>query len=480
MTMPAAVSEKTAPCRNLLLATLLVLAVIALKWPVLEMPYYWDEAGAYFNPARWLAGRSLLDLLPGRHPAEMFFGHPPLLYLLVACLFKLFGHTPPISHLVIAIFAAQGLFYTYRLGELLFGSGVGIGAALLLMAWPLYFAQSGMLLGDIPVTALVCGTVYYYLRRCSLGYLLFGAAAVLVKEHAALLLLMLLLFDRFVTTEQSRLFRGKLFQWLPLVILGVFFGVQKLATGAFLPNPFFNNNPLIHTSAASLAFKIAFANYWAFFAQGRFLLTLVIAVTIWRKRETLPRVLVLFALIIFSYVAAYSFIYFIPRYILIVTPFLCLMGSASLHYLVPDRLHYAAGIAVLALVSMFFPDLKHRGNDNFETSMQYLEVISVQQQAAAFLERSYPGALVSAPWPLSASLAEPAYGYLHHPLRMTGIDGPWTLLLATPQADKVQSEAIERIVRKGGLEQVAHFERAGKMVDVFRRAVPDSGLESML
>jgi hypothetical protein len=450
------------------------MAVIALKWPTLHIPYYWDEAGAYFNPSLWLSSRELIDAFPGRHPAEMFFGHPPLLYLLMGGLFKLFGPAPAVAHALMILFAALGILYTYRLGVLLFSRDIAIGAAILLLATPLFFAQAGMFLGDIPVAASGVAAVYYYFRRSRCQYLLFATAAVLMKEHAALLIVMLLLYDCCTLSGPTAENRSKLLYGVPLVILGIFFLTQKLTTGSFLPNPYFNSNPFFSLSVEKIIFKIAFANYWAFFAQGRFLLTLVIVMAVWRFRKSLPAGFFLFIMIVGSYVAAYSFIYFIPRYILIITPFICLSGSASLALLLKDRFRYAAAVVLLSLTSSLLPDIRSRGYDNFETSMQYLDVVSIHQQAGTYLQRVSSGGLIYAPWPLSSVWADIAFGYVATPLSMTtDPNSPWQYIVFTPQADRAQAEAIDGLIRKGGMKRIARFERSGKEVEVFSRNATD-------
>jgi 4-amino-4-deoxy-L-arabinose transferase-like glycosyltransferase len=467
----SSVAERAASSRKVFVPVFLVLAVIALKLPVLHTPYYWDEAFAYFNPSLWLSSHEFVDAFPGRHPAEMFFGHPPLLYLIMACLFKVFGHAPVVAHVPIIMFAAMGVLYTYKLGDLLFGRDIGIGAAVVLFSSPLYFTQSGMFLGDIPVAACSVATVYYYLRNNSFRYLLLGTSAVLIKEHAALLILILVLYDHFNLSGQVVTLRRKFIHAFPLCILGIFFLLQKLLTGRFLPNPYFYSNSFISMSIAKLAFKIAFANYWAFFAQGRFLLTMVSLLAAWRFRTSLPGYFLLFTMIIGSYVAAYSFIYFIPRYIIVVMPFICLIGSSSLALLFKERFRYAAALTVLVSVSILFPDIRNRGN--LETTMQYLDVVSIHRQAATFLERTASGELIYAPWPISSVWAEAAFGYVKTPLNMTmDPNSPWKYVVLTDQADKAQAKTMDIMIRRDGLDNVAHFECSGKVLDVFSRRSP--------
>src|SRR6185369_6661141 len=464
--------DKSSRIITVLVPLVLVLLVVVLKLPVLHTPYYWDEAGAYFAPSLWLSSRDLVDAFPGRHAAEIFFGHPPLLYLSTAFLFKLFGPAPAVAHLPIILFAAFGVLYTYKTGVLLFSREIGIGAAVMLISSPLYFTQSGMFLGDIPVAACSVAAVFYYLRRSSYRYLLFGTVAVLIKEHAALLILLLVLYEFRKSSGDAAINRRRLLLSAPLMILGIFFLMQKLMTGSFLPNPYFNSNPFLSIAPSKLAFKIAFVNYWAFFAQGRFLITMVIMIAVWRFRRSLPEAFPLFALIIGGYVAAYSVIYFIPRYILIVMPFICLLGSASLALLVQNKLRFAAAVAAFALTFIHIPDLRSRGYDNFETSMQYLDVVSIHRQAASFLEQAGSGELIYAPWPLSSVWAKTDYGYLKTPLKMTSdSNSSWKYVVQTPQADRAQVEAIGVLISRGGLVNVAHFECSGKVIDILSRKV---------
>lgn len=460
-----------------LVPIVIVLLVIVFKLPTLQTPYYWDEAGAYFAPSLWLSCRDLLDLLPGRHPAGMFFGHPPLLYFLMAVLFKLFGHSPVVAHLPIVLFAAAGALYTFKLGEFLFDRKVGVGGAALLVAAPLYFAQAGMFLGDIPAAACGVATVYYYVRKSHYRYLLFGTAAVLIKEHAALLILVLMLFDCPRLSMQIVTIRTRLWHSLPLLMLGIFFIMQKLMAGSFLPNPYFASNPFLAISPAAFAFKLAFVNYWAYFAQGRFMLAIVTLLAAWRFRRSLPGSFPLLAAIIGSYLAAYSVIYCLPRYILVILPFICLLGSASLAFLVKGELRYAAALTALMLTGFFAPDLKGSAQNNFETSMQYKDVVSIHRQAAAYLERNASGELIYAPWPLSVVWTKADYGYLKMPLKMTADPhSSWKYVALPQQADRAQVEAIEALIGKSSVDKVAHFESNGKVIDLFSRRDSAQGI----
>ena len=46
-------------------------AVLALKWATLSVPYYWDES-VWVSGAYWLSSKHLFRVIPGLHPAPVF------------------------------------------------------------------------------------------------------------------------------------------------------------------------------------------------------------------------------------------------------------------------------------------------------------------------------------------------------------------------------------------------------------------------
>jgi hypothetical protein len=137
--------------------------VILLKLPTLARPAYWDEMG-WVSQAHWLSERNLLRALPGLRPPWMFWGHPPALHLTLAALWKLLGPSMSVAHLLIAGFAALGVCGTFLLARLLYNEKTAFFSALFLLLSPLYLAQSGMFLADIPVTSLGVLSIYLALR----------------------------------------------------------------------------------------------------------------------------------------------------------------------------------------------------------------------------------------------------------------------------------------------------------------------------
>lgn len=49
----------------------LLMIVLLFKANILDLPYHWDEMGAYITPSFWLSRGSLLRVMPGLHPRQM-------------------------------------------------------------------------------------------------------------------------------------------------------------------------------------------------------------------------------------------------------------------------------------------------------------------------------------------------------------------------------------------------------------------------
>jgi hypothetical protein len=61
-------------------------------FPLLRLPYFWDEAGYYVPAARdlWLTG----TLIPHSTPSN---AHPPLVMAYLALAWKIFGYSPLVT-----------------------------------------------------------------------------------------------------------------------------------------------------------------------------------------------------------------------------------------------------------------------------------------------------------------------------------------------------------------------------------------------
>jgi len=106
---------------DILYSILLFLLIILLKYPVLNLPYYWDDMNYVISTVDYIYNNSFTPFL-----WEYSLGHPPFFFLFVGGLFKVFGNSTLIAHLSIILFSFLTLLFTYLIGKKLFNRKVGI------------------------------------------------------------------------------------------------------------------------------------------------------------------------------------------------------------------------------------------------------------------------------------------------------------------------------------------------------------------
>jgi 4-amino-4-deoxy-L-arabinose transferase-like glycosyltransferase len=444
---------------DILIGVLLFLTVFISKVNILSLPYHWDELGAYIRPTHWLAHGSLLRIIPGLHPPDRFFGHPPVFYLSLAALFKMAGEEMWISHVFVVVFSFLAVYFTYLLGCHLCNRATGILASLFLFFTPLYFAQSGMATPEPLVTALGVMCVYFFLRRRYRAYLLLGFFAVMVKETSAAVIAAILIYFIWNEENRQRITVRSLQYAAPLLALLIFFFMQKIATGMFLPNPYFKSHPFVMITRESLK--------WGLYSQNRIILTCAILANfavhkkaIWKKEFTL------FLLILLFYIGTFTFIYFLPRYILSTLPFFCLLGAYSVVSLFND-VKIQLVIAAIVLVSFLIKiHGTGTGYGSFETDMQYVDVVTTHKESCRYVEENFPEKHILALWSLSLELTEPYLGYVKKPIQISSFQDSYDVILYTPQGSR-ENEKLRELIGIRNMPLDRRFEKNGKYVEVY-------------
>jgi len=447
-------------------ATLLGLFVMA-KLPALSTPYYWDEAAAYVTPALWLAEEGLRHALPGGHPPTRFFGHPPGIYLALAAIYRTFGHSIWITHAVAVGLATVSLFLTFRVGQMIAGPAAGLLAALLLVLSPLFFAQAGLLHGDMTVTALgLCATLFYLQGRTRL-YLVAAIALVLCKETGVAIVAAISAHHLAFRRERPRRAREAVLLALPALALVAFFVVTWMATGRLLNNPYFAEHALADVSVET--FRTV--SGWLFERQGRWILVVVTALTVFEPpRLARRRDIALMAMLILPYWAAFSVIYFLPRYLLAAFPYVCIIAATAMVALARRTvlIPIAALIGLAAIFAREVPgDFDVPGN--YETNLGYIDVVHVHAATARWLESNHANARIGAAWPLSMDLSRPALGYVAKPLHVVHVeDGREDVeLLAWTAQGGPENHAILTRARAEQWHLLERFGQGAKVAVVF-------------
>ncbi len=456
--------------RDAALFLLFFVIVFASKWNTLHIPYYWDETG-WATAAYWLSGVNLVRAIPGLHPPTTFWGHPPALYVSLATLLKLFGHSVWPSRVLIFCFALLGTYFTYLLGRLLYGRTAGMFSAGFLFFSETYFAQSGMFLGDLPVTAFGVMAIYFALRQRYAPYLLCGSYCVLIKETAGAIVCSLVIYV-FLTTRgdlQSRLREVAKYS-VPLLVLIAFFVWQKFATGHFCCiYPF--NFELFEARKELLVHKAVVISEWLFWYQYRYIFTGMIALNVLlNKAARRQKEFVLFVSIFVLSGYSFCFLYFLPRYLLPTLPYLCIAAAGSIVSVVRFRIaQMALAGGTLALLVYSLPGTILRGN--YEWNMTYLDVVQMHKAIYTYIADDCPMARVLTVWPHTVQLRQPHLGYVKMPIAVvpfaedTDSNAFDVLLLSIPSAD--EKGALREYARRNNLHLVKRLAQGRIIAELY-------------
>jgi 4-amino-4-deoxy-L-arabinose transferase-like glycosyltransferase len=447
-------------------------AVLIAKAGVVGLPYHWDELGAYIGPAHWLAAEGLSHAVPGQYPPGRFYGHPTGYFAALAAAYRAFGESIATSHLFALAFACAGVVFTYLLGARIDRPSTGMLAAAFLFTTPIYFAQSAMALVDLPVAALGAACVYFALTRRVGAYIASGLLLATFKETALGIFAAVLVWIAVGERGDPRRWRRLVLHAVPALPLLAFFAFQKLTTGRFVTNAYFEDRAMIELAPAAIALGLLKTTGWILGAQHRWLLSLLIAAASWRRGLALWRSeFVLFASIGAAFAGAFAVIYVLPRYLLPVFPGLCVVAAIALRELFAAPL--ARGCAAAAVLALFASAWggEGAGSESFSEDMQYVDVVHTHAAAVAWLEREMPERRIFALWPLADAISRPHLGYVGRPLELVADPFDAEILVTTPQGDR-PTAALTRALEGGAFRPVQRFERRGKRVEIYAREHP--------
>ncbi len=409
-------------------------ALLALHAPLLNLPYFWDEAGYFVFAALdcfqhgWLVPHSTLAN-----------GHPPLLSLYLAGAWRLAGFHPSVTRAAMLVWAAALICGAYRLARPRLGRAAWI-PALLLALTPLVFAQATLAQLDLPVAALVVWALAEetHLWRCALLL----SAACLMKETAVIVPLALLAVAGVRGWRARRRGQQATWEWLsllvPVAVLGLWFVYYHHRTGYWFGNPqYFAYN--VAQDARSLP-RIGLAllrRGWQLVGyDGTWLLTLLALLALVRVRRhgaklgappsaappptaraAMPAswLTVVAAYVIFHAVVGGAVL---ARY---------LLPALALYYIwlggmlarLPRAGWWVAGCAGFLVTGWFWnPPYPFPYEDN----LAYVSYVKLHQAAAQQLERQGSAAPIVTAWPATDELTRPALGYVTRPLPVQALE----------------------------------------------------------
>ncbi len=155
--------------------------IFLLHVPLLQLPYFWDEAGYYVPAARDLLLSG--SLIPHTTVSN---AHPPLVMAWIALWWKCVGYAPLVTRSAMLVVAAFSLLGVFRLAERVANTQVAIASTLCTALYPVFFAQSSLAQVDLAAAGLMFWGLCAYLEDRPVATAIWFSLAVLAKETAIL------------------------------------------------------------------------------------------------------------------------------------------------------------------------------------------------------------------------------------------------------------------------------------------------------
>lgn len=428
------------------LFALIFFAIFLLHISLLQLPYFWDEAGYYVPAARdMLFGASLIP------HSTLSNAHPPLVLAWLALCWKVVGFTPAVTRTAMLALAAFSLLGVFRLAERVANTHVAIGATACMALYSVFFAQSSLAQVDLAAAGLTFWALSAYLEGELAATTIWFSLAALAKETAIITPLAVAAWEflgwllhrtsfHYFWNNDEKETRGVVHNGLAIRITGLAIPVLPLAlwytyhylrTGFVFGNPeFFRYNVAATLNLTRFALALALRLWQVFGYMHLWILTLAMLLSMLlppgrdssgeRPRIAIPVQMIFFA-VVFAYVVVMALIggALLARYILPAIPLVVILAVSTLW----RRLRWwrvAVGFVSATFVLAWFwnPPYGFSPEDN----LAYRDYILLHQEAETFLEARYPMAHVLTAWPASDEITRPWLGYITRPMRVLRIE----------------------------------------------------------
>jgi len=418
--------------------------IFLLHAPLLQLPYFWDEAGYYVPAARDLLLTG--SLIP--HSA-VSNAHPPLVMAWLALWWKVVGYAPLVTRTAMLVLAAFSLLGLFRLAERVANTKVAIASTLCTALYPVFFAQSSLAQVDLAAAGLTFWGLSAYLEGGAVETALWFALAALAKETAILaptalagweiigLLARKSSLRKFWLQDADReskagTARRTASLLIPAVPLAFWYAHHYAETGYVFGNPeFFRYNVAATLSFARFLLALAM-RFWQISGYLHlWILTMAMLLAMWklspqhdsaseRPRISIP-VQMVFYIVMLTYAVALALIggAVLARYMLPAVPLVIVLSISTLW----RRLHYwraAVACVAIAFIAAWFwnPPYGFSPEDN----LAYRDYVVLHEDGERFLEARYPMAQVLTAWPASDEINRPWLGYITRPMRVVRIE----------------------------------------------------------
>jgi hypothetical protein len=407
------------------------IAVLLAHWPLLHLPYYWDEAG-YYIPAAYDFFRTG-SLIPF---STLSNAHPPIPSLYLAACWKMFGFSPFVTRTAMCGIAAIVLTAVWRIALITTTRrSIALTTLLLTAIYPVFFAQSSLAQADLFAAAATLWGLAFFIdgRRMWPALLCFSIAA-LSKEIAIVTPLALAGWQAWLALRSRALqsARTTVFLMFPALPLGLWYLYHWHRTGFIFGNPeYFRYNAT--TTLTPLRVLVAL---WHRTNQITLHMNLFVPVllalacllldpvpdkddarrpAISSENRTIFFVVIVTNIVFFSILGGAL----LTRYLLPLYPLVILLCVYTFRVRLRRWAWFVAFSGIAFLAGLFVnPPYRFAPEDN----LSYSDMVRLQQDAISQIIARYPHETVLTAWPASDELTKPELGYVTHPISAAAID----------------------------------------------------------
>jgi len=396
--------------------------LLAIHLPLLTLPFHWDELGQFvpaaldlYRDGAWVPHSTLPNV------------HPPGVMLILALVWKVFGFSILSARLTMLAIASAGVFLSFLLALRLSSKTdttadlvtrqPALAAIAFLLAAPLFYTQSMMVLLDMPAMTLTVLALLLFLNERYAASAIAATALVLVKETS---LSTPLVFAAWLWFREKRR-REALYFLAPAVALGLWLVELHHVTGHWLGNDEFARfNVSQSLGFGHILYAIGRRIYIHFLSDGHFLGAAALLAG-WRllrgKAWTIAGLVVLAQTALVTLLGGAV----LDRYMLPVLPILyiafAVAGSVWTRHV---RLTIQGAMVALFFLGWFWnPPVPFP----YENNLAMVDFVRLQQKAAEYLQDHAAGKRIATAWPFSDAIANPDFGYVRQPLTLTVLTG---------------------------------------------------------
>jgi Dolichyl-phosphate-mannose-protein mannosyltransferase len=415
------------------------IAVTAAHFPLLRLPYYWDEAG-YYIPAAYDFFRTG-SVIPF---TTLTNAHPPLPSIYLALWWKLFGFSPFITRTAMCFVAAIALTAVWEIARTTTRrESVAFATVLLSAMYPIVFVQSSLAHADLFAAAATLWAIAFLLQRSKsrlwLAAVCFTLAA-LSKETAIVTPIALALWRLVRILRRKEKGTGSVsirtadpgILALPVIPLALWYLYHWHRTGFIFGNPEYlryNAGATVDPLRILLAFAHRLLHITAHMNLFVPVLLMFACMLLTPLKEDddsgRPRISfgdqALFGVVIGANILFFSVLggALLTRYLLPLYPLVILLCVNTFR----RRFEYWPALVALSaagfLAALFVnPPYRFAPEDN----LAYRDVIRLHQAAIEQVVEHYPHDVILTAWPATDELQKPELGYVSQPLKVTSID----------------------------------------------------------